>query len=122
VLPADTAELQPGWYTWTAIAVTLAGARFTVASGKFRILQDPTQAAPGDNLTHNEKMKAAIEAVLEGRATADIELYTIDGRQITKIPFHDLRKAYAVYAAAVERARRGNRLSTAVEVVFAPPS
>jgi len=40
--------------------------------------------------THAVTMLAAIEAVLEGRITADVEAYTIAGRQITKIPIEQL--------------------------------
>lgn len=51
--------------------------------------------------THAETMLAAIESVLEGRITADVEAYTIAGRQITKIPIADLLVLRDRYQAEV---------------------
>jgi hypothetical protein len=52
--------------------------------------------------THAATMKAAIESVLEGRITADIERYTIDGREITKIPMQELIELHKHYTAIVQ--------------------
>ena len=59
--------------------------------------------------THAATMLAAIEAVLEGRITADIETYSIAGRQITKIPISELltlRSKYKIEVQAEEDAER----------------
>jgi len=47
---------------------------------------------------------AAIESVMSGRVTNDIESYTLaDGRAVTKIPMRELRKHYEFLKA--EQAR-----------------
>lgn len=51
--------------------------------------------------THAETMLSAIEAVLEGRITADVEAYSIAGRQITKIPMAELLTLRDKYKAEV---------------------
>lgn len=53
--------------------------------------------------THAATMKTAIEAVLENRVTADIEAYTIDGRQITKIPMAELMRLHKYYTGIVNQ-------------------
>lgn len=53
--------------------------------------------------THAETMKTAIEAVLEGRITSDIESYAIDGRQITKIPIQELTRLHKYYSSIVQQ-------------------
>lgn len=40
--------------------------------------------------THAYRMVTAIEAVLEGKVTADVASYSIAGRSITKIPIVEL--------------------------------
>lgn len=55
--------------------------------------------------THAATMLAAIEAVLEGRVTADVETYQISTggitRQITKIPIPELKQLRDDYRAEV---------------------
>jgi hypothetical protein len=51
--------------------------------------------------SHAVKMLDAIEAVLEGRITSDVEQYSIAGRQITKIPISELLILHDRYKAAV---------------------
>ena len=47
--------------------------------------------------SHNKKMLDAIEAVLEGRITSDVEAYQIAGRQITKISITELEALHVKY-------------------------
>lgn len=54
-------------------------------------------------MSHATTMLAAIEAVLEGRITSDIEQYSIAGRQITKIPITELLVLRDRYKAEVAR-------------------
>ena len=59
--------------------------------------------------THAATMLALIEAKLEGRITADMESYTIAGRQISKIPTAELltlRSKYKIEVQAEEDAER----------------
>ena len=60
--------------------------------------------------SHAATMLAAIESVLEGRITADIESYSIAGRQITKIPLSELLVIREKYKAEVAREDAAERL------------
>lgn len=62
------------------------------------------ETATATNLkTHAVRTLAVIEAALENRLTADMESYSIDGRQVTKIPIKELRRLRGLYAAEVWR-------------------
>ena len=101
VAPATTANYVAGEYTWNSY-VTKSGARQTVESGQVTILPDPAaQTAPYDNRSHARKTLAAIEAVLEGRASKDQEEYTIKDRSLKRTPLADLLKLKNHYAWAV---------------------
>jgi len=63
-------------------------------------------------MTHAETMLKAIEAVLEGRVTADIEQYSIAGRQITKIPIEELIKLRQYYKLEVIREQQAEQLGS----------
>lgn len=54
-------------------------------------------------MSHATTMLAAIEAVLEGRIDSDVESYQIAGRQITKIPFSELREMRDYYKSEASR-------------------
>lgn len=101
VAPATTAAYVAGDYTWNSW-VEKSGARQTVESGQVTILPDPAiTTAPFDNRSHPRKVLAAIEAVLEGRATKDQEEYTIKDRSLKRTPIPDLLKLKNHYAWAV---------------------
>lgn len=67
-------------------------------------------------MTHAETMLQAIEAVLEGRITADIEQYTIAGRSITKIPIEQLIKLHSHYAILVKLEKRADDIAQGMGV------
>jgi hypothetical protein len=117
VAATETAELPAGEYAWRALA-TKAGAVHPVASGRIRVLPNPATMAPGEQLTHQERMLAAVDAVLAGRVTDDVEAFTIHGRSLTHIPFKELR-AYRVVLADAVRRQRGGSFTTPIEVVHA---
>lgn len=60
--------------------------------------------------SHAKTMLDAIEAVLEGRITSDVEQYSIGGRQITKIPISELSVLRSKYKAEVAREEEADRL------------
>ena len=91
---ADTDGWAAGTYAWVA-AVTKGANRYTVGSGSIEILPDlaAVAAAGYDTRSTATKLLAAIEAVLENRATrADLE-YEIAGRRIKFMPLPDLLAA-----------------------------
>lgn len=118
---AATALYTAGLYSYTAVA-TKAAESVTIDSGEVKILTGLTAAV--DNRTHVKKMLDAIEALLEGRAVADVESYSIAGRQLTKMKFTELvtlRDKYkAEYIGEQQAAKvaRGERLSGNIRVKF----
>lgn len=71
--------------------VEKAGERVTLATGEMKLLPNPATLAAGtDTRSHLEKTVAAIEAMLEGKATKDVQEYTIGDRQLKHIPLNEL--------------------------------
>jgi len=104
----ETAPLVPGKYLWVAFVQRVVDAqqqRVSIHRGVTTLLQQLQEAAAGDTTTHNERMLAAIEALIEGRTTSDVEYYQIAGRALTKIPVKELMAYRSKYASAVWRER-----------------
>lgn len=94
VAASGTDGWSAGTYTWVA-AVTKAAERYTVGTGSIEILPDlaAVAAAGYDTRSTAVRLLAALEAVLENRATrADLE-YEIAGRRIKFMPLPDLLAA-----------------------------
>lgn len=108
VAPAVTAEASPGAWVW-ALRVTrsMDGAAVTVATGAVTI--HPNPAHGGDRRTAARKLLDAVESVLAGRITKDVESYSIEGRALTRIPFLELRamRAKLLREVAAEEGRGG---------------
>lgn len=71
-----------------------------------------------DNRTHNRKVLAALEAVLEGTATTDQQETTIDGTTIKRRTVADLLKMRSTYALRVWREENPGKLCPTVQVSF----
>lgn len=104
VASAITAGKSAGQYDWAAFVSSAAG-RVRVGAGRFRIEVDLV-AATADQRSHAEKMLAAIESVLEGRATKDVEAYTIEGRSVTRMKVDELLRFRDRYKTEVYAERR----------------
>lgn len=77
-----TASWIAGNYAWSKW-VEKGTERQTLESGEIVFLPDPAQMAVGtDTRGHVEKVLANIEAMLEGKATKDVQEYTIADRQL----------------------------------------
>lgn len=59
-----------------------------------------------ENLSPNRAMLKAIRSVLHGKASDDVAMYKIGGRELTRVPWDDLLKAEAHYEALVRNERR----------------
>ena len=110
VAAANTATLVTG-----ATPVTILWDLFVINGSEKHALETgvllvrPALATPPTAAkTHDEKMLDAIRATLEGRATADVESYQINGRALNRIAFKDLQRAEAYYAQRVWRKRNGS--------------
>lgn len=108
---ATTASLTPGLYGWTLFATRISdGARQAICSARFEVSPDPAQG--GDARTQARKLLDAINAVLEGRITKDVESYSIEGRSLTRVPLEVLRTTRARLMREVqaeERLAKGQR-------------
>jgi len=111
--PAETSSLPTGRYAW-ALALptgryawalvaedTGAGERRTVQRGELAVVADPLTST-GDTRSDAERILAAIEATIEGRATKDAESYSIEGRSISRTPIEQLLRLRAVYQRSVD--------------------
>jgi hypothetical protein len=109
---ATTAGWAAGTYTWVQY-VTKAAERYTVASGELRIKADPASAAaPYDDRSHARKVLAAIEAVIENRATSEEQEMSLQGRQLKFIPIADLLVLRDRYLTEVRAEEAADRLTS----------
>lgn len=123
--PSNTAGKPAGIYKWSAYAEKGSGAsleRWLLASGVITLTADITTAEAGALQTHEERTLAVIEAAIEDRLTADMQSYTIDGRQVTKIPIMELRRLRVQYQSAVWRIQNGGKLGPTIKHAFVTPS
>lgn len=102
--PTQTAAWAPGEYSW-ARWVEKSGARQTLSeSGALDVRQDPATAAQGyDARSHARKVLAAIEAVLESRASVDQEEMQIGNRSLKRTPLSELTALRNQYRAEVAK-------------------
>ena len=114
---AITAALVAGGYRLTAF-LTLASERYTVYTGALLVNADAATLAAGEGRTHSEKVLGYIEAVIEGRATADVESYQINGRALNRTPIEQLLKLRARYRTAVWRERNPGASQPGYRVSF----
>lgn len=90
--------------------VEKTGERHTVYSGHLKVNQNLVSAVAGhDGRTHAARVIDAIEALIEGRATADQQEMVVDGDRLVKTPFEMLikiRQRYRVELSAEKRKER----------------
>lgn len=110
---AVTAELTPGVYFWQAY-VELGADRKLIGSGRMVIGADfATLDQPHDGRTHARRALESIEAVIERRATSDMERYVLQavGRSVDKMSIKDLLAFRDYYLAEVnkEEGKKGRK-------------
>jgi hypothetical protein len=108
----DTAALAAGNYQFLA-RVAKAGEVYTVDSGAVVIRPNAATATAGTLESHAEKMVALLRSEIQARVTGTGTAhndYTIDSRQIIKIPLPELYTLLNKYEAALARERNGGKL------------
>jgi len=120
-LPAvETAALLPGVHRWyeqaTKGAIVKPG-----ESGTLLIEANPAAALGGELESKNERILALLETRLEGRITEDMDAYAVDGVQVSRIPFDQLRECIADYRALVAAERRGGINRPPLHYAFTRP-
>jgi len=122
-----TAAKQAGLYFWQAW-LSKGTDKVRVATGRTNAVAGlPTATAGFDGRSDAEKLLAAIDALLEGKATVDQQEYTIGAggsqQQLRKIPIPDLlelRKHYAAIVAGERRKRNRRGLGRTIRIQFDP--
>ena len=114
VAAATTAAWAAGDYQATG-TVTDGTDRFTVFSETIEIVADyDAMTSSTDIRTHEEITLDAIEAVIENRATADHNSYTIAGRSISKMTIDELLRLRNYYKDLVNKQKNGPRKAVLV--------
>ena len=99
-----TAAVPAGPAQWVVVAegqggTPAAGQRETLAHGRLSVRADPLAGAYVQS--DAERILAAIQATIEGRASRDADSYTIEGRSLARTPVADLLRLRGVYARLV---------------------
>jgi hypothetical protein len=99
---------NPGIYSWQAYVSKGTSPDFTekysIEMGRIEILPNLTIATSETELrSHAKKVLDAIEALLEGKAGADVLSYSIGGRSISKMAPEELIKWRSFYKTEYER-------------------
>lgn len=87
---AATAAYTAGFYNYV-VYVSDGTNQYTLEQGTVEIKQRfDLSTSPVTTSTHARTVLAAVEAVIEGRATKDQESYSIAGRSLSRTPISDL--------------------------------
>ncbi len=101
VLPADSEDIAAGIYSWS-LRVSMAGQVFEAAKGSVAVTPNLAEADASDQRSHARKTLALIEAVIEGKATADMQEYEIQGRKVRSYTWEELIKVRDQYRSLVK--------------------
>lgn len=124
VAAATTAGYTAGTYRWDAYMTRSSdSARVRIGFGQLVVL--PNRAtSTADPRSHAQKVLAAIEALLEGRSTQDVNSYSIKDRSLSKMTAEELVQWREYYRREVnrekinERARLGKSTGRTMAVRF----
>lgn len=117
----ETETLEPGRYQlaeWVEGAAAYAGEQYEVGRYAIQVTPSAESAEAGELQSQSERDLAAVNAVIAGRLTSDIESYTIAGRSVTKMPIGDLMALRTRLEWAVWRERNPNQLGPHVRGRF----
>lgn len=112
-----------GSYKWQSY-VTKGAERYTIATGQMTIKPDFATALAMDTRSHVKKTLDALEAMIEGKASRDVQEYSIQGRMLKHIPLTELMPLYEKYKrfyadeVASEKASKGAKTSKKIYVRF----
>lgn len=98
---ANTRGWRAGYYKYIVYASDGTN-EYTLETGAVTIELRADLDHTTDVRTHAQKVLAALEAQLEGKASKDQQSYSINGRQITRYSVEDLLKFRAMYRKEVK--------------------
>lgn len=120
VAAATTGAYTAGEYSWVAVVTGGSSEVYEVDQGQMTILPKYNADVALDDRSHARKVLAAIEAVIEGRASIDQEEYQIGGRSLKRTPLPELMQFRDKYRAEVyaeelaDKARNGQSVGRLV--------
>lgn len=121
---ATSADFNAGYYHWQLEIVRNSDSeRLVLERGTFEAIVD-LDVNNVDPRTHAEIMVDKIEAVLQNRADADVQNYSIQGRSLVKMPIDDLLRWRDYYRTELamekrkERVRRGKSTGATIKARF----
>ena len=124
VASAVTAAYAIGDYKWSAyITRDSDSERTTIDSGSFEVIAD-SAVSTTDPRSHAKIMLDEIQSLMEGRATADVSNYSIQGRALTKLSIQELREWRNYYNKEViqeeqkERIKNGESTGNLIKASF----
>jgi len=91
-VPGNTSkDFAPGSYSWARYVQNADGTRETITTGRTVIKPDLVAAGANyDGSSHAERVLAAIERVIEGRAAKGDQELQFDGKRLTKMTVAEL--------------------------------
>lgn len=109
---ATTAGWAPGTYTWATWAANGAQS-FSLEQGTTQLLPNPRTAAAGplDLRTAAQIALDNVRATIQGKATADVLEYEINGRRLKRYPVSELIALESRLAAQVAAEKRAAALA-----------
>lgn len=109
VATTATAGWPPGKYRWQAY-VAKGSERITVGRGFVEVRPDFLNSAT-DPRHHVEKVLAALEAMIEGRASQDQQSLSLNGRSLTRMPIEELLKFRDSYKVELRNLKAAERVA-----------
>jgi len=88
--PSLTENRPLGIYAYQVILTKADGTRIVAEEGTLELLVDLASAATYDPISDDEKLLNAIDSVLAGKATKDVDSYVIGTRTLRHIPITEL--------------------------------
>lgn len=101
ITPANSDVAAGEWRLIGRVTLTATGEKHVIYDAVLEVLADAMTVAAASLQTDNEKILAAIDARLQGRATADQEQIHINGTTLVRTPIEKLAALRGVYAAKV---------------------
>lgn len=113
VAATTTKDYVTGRYQWLGYVVGLSGERYTLQQGEIEVLQDLAAATnPVDTRSQSQRILDAIDSLIEGRAAADVDEYTIGGRTLRKMSIENLLMWREYYANKVSAEKAASGVKT----------
>lgn len=114
----STFNFSAGLYEYIA-RVSKDGDSFTVETGRLTLKANLANVEQGTRVNHVQHTISVLEDAIEGRITADVQQFSIGGRQLLHIPITELVNLRDRYKRELKRLQLGtNRQMTNINAFF----